>query len=229
MTERTQSHRRPLRHPKVADVMTAKLITVEPTTPFKSIVELLLTWDIDGVPVLDIDDRLVGMITEADLISRESYGPQQARALAALVPPEYRADGQWLAKADGLTAGELMTTELVTCAPGEDLRVAARRMLRQHRKQLPVVDGERLVGIVSRRDILSVFDRDDADIAADVREALNDRNLLPEAADVAARVEDGVVHLSGTVGFSADTGVIRAVLGTIPGVIDVIGELGSPA
>jgi len=227
MTQATNPQRRLVRHPTVGDVMTTKVVTVEPTTPFKSIVELLLTWNIDGVPVIDIGDRLVGVVTEADLISRESYGPQQAHALAAVVPASYRSDGEWLAKAEGLTAGEVMTTDLATCTPDEDLRVAARRMLRQHRKQLPVVEGDRLVGIVARRDLLTIFDRDDADIAADVSRALRDRALLPEATDVTARVDEGVVHLSGSVGLSVDAGVIRAVLGSVPGVVDVVGELKS--
>jgi CBS-domain-containing membrane protein len=145
-----------------------------------------------------------------------------------LIPPVYRPDGQWLAKADGLTAGELMTADPTTCGPDEEIRIVARRMLRQNRKQLPVTAGDRLVGIVSRRDLLSVFDRQDSDVARDVERALRDRDLLPEASDVSARVEDCVVHLSGTVGFSGDLGVIRAVLGSIAGVVDVVGEPRSP-
>jgi CBS domain-containing protein len=212
-----------LLHPTVRDVMTKDVVAVEPTTPFKTIVAMLLRWDIDGVPVLDVGERLVGVVTEADLLSRESYGPQQARTIAALIPPAYRLDGPWLTKAEGLTAGELMSTEVATCTPDEDLRVAARRMLREGRKQLPVMDGDRLVGIVARRDVLSVFDRADAEIAIDVERAIHNRDLLPEAADVEARIEDGVVHLSGSVGFSADIAVILAVLGSIAGVVDVLG------
>jgi CBS domain-containing protein len=205
--------------------MTAEVVSVEPTTPFKTIVELLLNHGIDGVPVVDIGGQLVGIVTEADLLSHESYGPQRARALAALVPADFRSDGKWLVKAEGLTAGELMTAKPSTCHPNDDVRVAARAMLRHHRKQLPVVDGGRLVGIVARRDVLSVFDRSDDEIRADVERVLHDRNLLPEATEVTARVEDGVVHVSGTVGLPPDQVVIRAVLGSIQGVVDVVGEL----
>lgn len=226
MTPRTEPriHRRLPRYPTVRDIMTREVVVIEPTTPFKAIVETLLKHDIDGVPVLDIGDQLVGVVTEADLLSHESYGPQQARNLSDLLPVEYRPDGKWIAKAEGVTAEELMTRNPAVCRPDEDARAAARRMLRDHRKQLPVVEDSRVVGIVARRDFLRMFNRSDEEIRVDVGEALADHELLPEATNVTATVDDGVVHLGGTVGFAGDTTVIRAVLGGIHGVVGIVGE-----
>jgi CBS domain-containing protein len=208
---------------KVRSIMTADVVSVEPTSTFKEIVEILLTRGFDGVPVVDIGNRLVGMVTEADLMSR--HGFPQAESPGARRRLQDDPDQRWMDKAGALTAEELMTTALVTCGPDDDLRSVARRMLRQHLKQLPVVDGDQLVGIISRRDLLAVFDRPDDELAKDVHALLAGGAWVADGSAVRASVDDGVVMVSGHVASKEEAAAIRLILAAIPGVVDVVGEL----
>lgn len=137
---------------KVRDVMTSAVITVQPETTFKETAQRLLDYGVTGLPVVDDKGRLVGLVTEADLMSKEAFGTRQHRPLEALLDL-LTGEARWVGKAAGLTAGQVMTTDVVTARPNEDMRVAARRMLDRQVKRLPVVEDDRLVGIVSRHDL----------------------------------------------------------------------------
>lgn len=136
--------------------MTTDVVTVRPEATYGEIVDRLLSHDIGGVPVIDADGILLGVVTEADLVSREAYGPERRRPLGLVADFLRGRDPAWLRKASGTTARELMTSVVTTASPDDELRVAARRMLESGHKRLPVVvtDG-RLVGVLSRRDVLS--------------------------------------------------------------------------
>lgn len=140
---------------RVADVMTTDVVTVGPDATYGEIVDRLLAHDISGLPVIDHSGRLVGVVTEADLVSREAYGPERRRPLGLLFDYLRDRDPAWVRKASGATARELMTRVVITAAPDDDLATAARRMLEGGHKRLPVVAAGRLVGIVSRRDLLA--------------------------------------------------------------------------
>ncbi|MBN2623451.1 MAG: CBS domain-containing protein [Acidimicrobiales bacterium] len=145
----------------VRDVMTTDVVTVGPGASYGEIADRLLAHDISGLPVIDDDGTLVGMVTEADLVSREAYGPDRRRPLGLILDYLRDRDPAWVRKASGRVAGELMTRVVDTASPDDELRVTAQRMLETEHKRLPVVatDG-RLVGIVSRRDVLaSVYGR----------------------------------------------------------------------
>lgn len=140
---------------KVRDVMTADVVTVGPTASFAEVVDCLLSHEISGLPVVDNGGRLLGIVTEADLVSKEAYGQRRRRALGLLADYFRGRDPQWVRKSAGLTAHELMTVVPDTAAPDEDIAEAARRMLERHHKRLPVVDEDgRVVAIVSRHDLL---------------------------------------------------------------------------
>jgi len=151
---------------KARDVMTTTVVTVAPQTPYKEVVEQLVRPDVSSVPVVDADAGLLGLITEADFISKEAYGHRRARGLAMLADLLSARDHHWVTKATGWVAGDIMTKGVEVCAPHDDLRVLARRMLSTGVKRMPVVDESRLVGMVSRHDVLKLFDRPDADVAA---------------------------------------------------------------
>jgi CBS domain-containing protein len=140
---------------EVRDIMTTAVVTVGPDAPFAEIVDRLLAHDISGVPVTEADGTLLGIVTEADLVSREAYGPERRRALGLVLDYLRDRDPSWVRKASGTTARELMTHTVTTAAPDEDLRATARHMLESGHKRLPVVADGRLVGIVSRRDLLA--------------------------------------------------------------------------
>jgi CBS domain-containing protein len=179
---------------RVKDVMTTDVVSVRETAGYKDIVSVLRELKISAFPVLDEADHLVGVVSEADLLLKE-VGQE---ALGGYLISSGRRGEQ--TKAAGVTAAELMTTPPVTIGPDDSLADAARLMHDRHVKRLPVVDqAGRLVGIVSRVDLLSVFDRPDAAISIAVRKDIIARDfaLDPDVFDV--QVTSGIVTISGQV------------------------------
>jgi CBS domain-containing protein len=214
----------PVRHiPRVRDVMTKKVITVDRLTPFSEIVRLLTERQISGVPVLMMGRRVAGVVSEADLLALEDEKVREARMAS-------HATGRWpspLRKTHwGLTAGALMSAPAVTIYPDATIPRAAQIMADRHIRRLPVVgDDGHLVGIVTRRDLLSVFLRPDEEVAEDVRGLLDDV-LAVDPSSVTATVRDGVVVLTGSPE-AQDRGLIPAAIRMIwdvDGVIDVSGS-----
>ncbi len=212
---------------RVRDIMTTGLVTANPTTLFKDAVELILANDISSLPVVDADGQLVGLVTESDLLAKEAYPERQPRALAVIATAPTAAESRWRAKGDGLSVGELMSSDLVTCLPGEDVHVVARRMLRHNVHQLPVVMDDKLVGIVSRQDILATFDRPDADIESEVRRLIDNSLWIPQG-HARISVLDGVVLLCGTVRYRGDIVVVSRIVSNVRGVVAVINRLVPP-
>jgi len=216
-----------VRHiPRVRDVMTKKVVTVDRLTPFSDIVSLLTEHRISGVPVLMMGRHVAGVVSEADLLALEDEEVRGARM-------ESHATGRWrrpLRRVHwGLTAGALMSAPAVTTYPDATIPRAAQIMTSHHIRRLPVVreDG-RLIGIVTRRDLLSVFLRPDAEVAEHVRALLDD--VLPaDPGSVTATVRDGVVILTGQPEAPEDRELMPAAIRLIwdvDGVIDVINRLG---
>ena len=215
--------------PRVRDVMTKKVVTVDRLTAFSDIVGLLTEHRISGVPVLMMGRRVAGVVSEADLVALEDEEVRRARMDA-------NATGRWrrpLRRVHwGLTAGALMSAPAVTIYPEATIPHAAQIMTSHHIRRLPVVgkDG-RLIGIVTRRDLLSVFLRPDDEIAEHVRELLDD--LLPaDPGSVTATVRDGVVILTGRPEAPEDRELIAVTIRLIcdvDGVIDVLNRLGEQA
>ena len=210
---------------KVRDVMSSPAITVGPDTPFAEIVDRLLENGISGVPVVSDDGRLLGVVTEADLVSKEAYGYRRPRALALFVDVLSGRDPQWLRKGAGRVARELMTNAPTTAAPDEDLAIAARRALEARHKRMPVVEDGRVVGIVSRHDLLKPFHRTDDAVAADIAALLADPLQVPETHQAKPSVVSGVVALDGTVRWPSDIRLLEAVVARVPGVVAVENRL----
>jgi CBS domain-containing protein len=206
---------------QVRDVMTSSVITIAPSAKFPEVVDTMLTHDVSGLPVVDEAGRLLGMVTEADLISKEAYGVHRRRPLGLIVDFLCERDPQWIRKASGRTASELMTAAPTIAAPDDDVNVAAQRMLESHHKHLPVVDSGKLVGIVSRHDLLKPFHRTDADISAEIAELLADPMRVPETHQAQAFVNGGVVTLVGDVMYPSDATLIGNVVARVPGVVAV--------
>jgi CBS domain-containing protein len=153
---------------RVRDVMTTSVVTVDRLTPYKEIVRLLTENRISGMPVLSMGRHVTGVVTEADLLAEEDKTARERMARPGHVLR--RAPRHW-----ALTAGELMTSPAITIHPDATIPAAARTMNTHHIRRLPVVDSEgRLLGIVGRRDLLSVFLRPDTDIAAEVRQIFDE-------------------------------------------------------
>jgi CBS domain-containing protein len=150
----------------VRDVMSARPVWVSEATSFKEIAAGLREHRVSGFPVLDAEGKVIGVVSEADLLAKEALdgGPGGVRGrIAALLHHTERA------KADGVTAAELMTSPTVTVTPDDTVEHAVRLMHDRKVKRLPVVDTSgRLVGIISRTDVLAVFDLTDEEIRTEI-------------------------------------------------------------
>lgn len=206
---------------KVRDVMTAPAITVGPETPYNEIVHFLIANDISGVPVVDDDGRLLGMVTEADLVLKEAYGHRGHQALGLVGEIIAGSPASWVGKVAGRTARELMTSETIVADLDDSVAVAARRMLRKPCKRLPVVRDGRVVGIVSRHDLLRGFDRRDREISVDVSRVLFEQSLAEREDEISFTVAHGIVALSGTVESPQRARELNEAVAGIDGVVDV--------
>lgn len=178
----------------VADVMTRNVVAVRKDARFKDIVQVMRARRFSAFPVLDADDRVVGVVSEDDLLVREGFAGLGAGPRFLL----RRADR---VKAAGLTAAELMTTPAVTIQPDAGVAQAARTMHTKHVKRLPVVTADgRLVGVVSRVDLLGTYDRPDADIRSEIIKQVIESEFGLDSRALTVTVELGVVTLSGPVG-----------------------------
>jgi CBS domain-containing protein len=209
----------------VREIMTTPVITAGRLELFKDAVTRMLDAGISGMPVTDDDGRLVGMVSEADLVAKEAYGNRRPRALDVVAEVLGGRRWVWEEKGKALRVGEVMTPMPLTVAsPEDDVRSAARRLVDV--KRLPVVDqAGRVVGILTRRDVLRSFDRPDADIRDDVAARFESPRWAPETASVDVGVEAGIVTLRGSVLHPMDRPVMDAVAWSVPGVVDVRDEL----
>ncbi|MET8765639.1 CBS domain-containing protein [Streptomyces sp. NPDC004658] len=207
----------------VNDVMTRRVVALRARAAFKDIVRTMQEWRVSALPVLDDSGRVVGIVSEADLLPKEEYG-EGGSGHHGLV--RHVAD---VVKGDAVTAGELMTAPAVTVAPDAPLAHAARVMAHTRVKRLPVVghDGT-LRGIVSRSDLLKVFLRDDADIAEEVRCEVVAPLLGAHAETVRIQVRDGVVTLTGRVRETAVIPLAARLARAVPGVVNVHCALTDP-
>jgi CBS-domain-containing membrane protein len=224
-------HRPPIHHGKwhsrVRDVMTTDVVSVNRAVPFKDIARLMMDNQISGVPVLMLGRYVGGIVTESDLLAaRERHAGTRRAWTGSLRYPTDRGRYQ------RLTAEKLMTAPAVTIHPDATIAAAARQMSVHHVKRLPVVDSDgKLIGLVSRRDLLAVFLVPDADIARQVREVLAE--LAAGSQDrVAVDVRGGIVTLTarpGTVGWHGSLPAAIDVIWDIDGVLDVIDHMSNPA
>lgn len=181
----------------VRDVMTREVVTVTGSAGFKEIVRIMQEHGVSAVPVVDEGGRLVGIVSEADLLLKEEYEPETEPERRLL---SFRGRKVERKKAAGLVATDLMTTPVVTVEPDATLPKAARLMHERKVKRVPVVDAEgRVVGIVSRADLLKVFLRPDQEIFDEVTQTVLRRTLWLDPEAITVSVLGGVVLLEGIV------------------------------
>ncbi len=211
-------------HSRVRDVMTTTMVTIDRITPYKEIARLLAEHRISGMPVLTMGRHVAGVVSEADLLAARNRNAG--------------ADERWPRWLTGrkqhqaFVASQLMTSPAITIHPDATLAAAAKLMNVHRLRRLPVVDPDgKLIGIVSRRDLLCVFLRPDAEIAHQVREILAE--VLPGGpTGVEVAVRDGVVTLTGDPELAADGDLIQVAVRLtrdVDGVVDVIDKTGPAA
>ncbi|MFD8259512.1 CBS domain-containing protein [Streptomyces griseoluteus] len=201
---------------QVSDVMTRAVVAVSRHTLFKDIVERMDQWQVSALPVLEGDGRVIGVVSEADLLPKEEFRsgvPDRLTQIRRM--PD-------LAKAGAVTAGELMTTPAVTVHADATVAAAARIMAVKRVKRLPVVTSEGLLdGVVSRGDLLKLFLRPDGDLANEIRRDVVDVLFPAPVEPVHIVVDEGVVTVTGRVGDAASIDVAARMMRGVEGVVGV--------
>jgi len=188
---------------RAQDIMSRPVTTVTPATSAKDAARLLSSHGFTALPVVDDDERLVGIVTEADLV-------------ADRLPRDPRTHGNAPARSPGATVGAVMTSPVTALAPGTDLATVCRVLLDARIRAVPIVGDGQLAGIVTRGDIVKVFARSDAEIARDVRRRLSTYGG-PDRWHV--EVHDGVVRIDDEFDNDTDRHVATVLAEAVPGVV----------
>jgi CBS domain-containing protein len=206
----------------VRDVMTTSVISVKEATPLKEVARLLVEHGISGVPVCDTQGRVVGVVSEADFIMKES-GPDAIphRRLARLLG-EAAATRALRSKLAATTAQEAMTSPPVTVSPHETIAEAARTMSGKQINRLIVTDDDgRPIGLVSRADLVRAYVRSDEELATTIREDVLLRILWLDPAAFTVQVRDGVATITGHVERRSTAEMVERSIALVPGIVRV--------
>jgi CBS domain-containing protein len=178
----------------VADVMTTRVVAVKRSADYKEICSALRQHRVSACPVINDAGNVVGVVSEADLL----YKVADPRPPSGLIRLRWKLGEE--SKVNAITADQLMTSPAVSIQPNAPLAIAARTMQERRVRRLPVVarDGL-LIGIVSQTDLLSVYDRPDADIRDEVLRDIIAREFRLDSAELEVTVSSGVVTLAGPV------------------------------
>ncbi|MEU4518882.1 CBS domain-containing protein [Amycolatopsis sp. NPDC024027] len=189
---------------RARDLMTAPVIAVQPWTSAKEAAELLSTHGFTALPVVDDDEGLIGIVTEADLIRGR-------------IPVDVRnANERREAASVGKTVGDLMTSPATAMSTGTDVADLCQALVDARIRAMPIVDGSAVVGIVTRGDIVRVLARDDTDIARDVKHRLE---IYGGSGRWQIDVRDGNAHILDQFDDDSDRHVVQLLALAVPGVV----------
>ena len=220
---------------KAADVMVRDVVTVHPETDVADAVKLLAERDISALPVVDQQGGLVGIISEADLIHRAEIGTEKHRSwiMESMTAATILAED--FAKSHGKKVGEIMTTEVVTASEDDSLAHIASLFERHRIKRVPIVRGSRIVGVVSRSNLIQALASatpapgGEPDADRRIRDELLSRLAKEQNwTDFGSRnviVTDGTVHLWGLISSDAERKALIALAEGVPGVTQVVDEM----
>jgi CBS domain-containing protein len=209
----------------VREAMTPNVITVPPDKPLKDVARILIDAGITGLPVVDAAGTVVGVISEADFVVKgQGAGAVRHRRLARLLG-ESETTRHQLAKLGARTAGEAMTSPAVTITPARTMAAAAAVMVERRVNRLPVVDDGRLVGIITRADLVRAYLRSDEELAETIREDVLRRTLWLDPAGFRITVRNGEATVSGQVDRRSSVDILEEAVETIPGIVSVTTDL----
>ncbi|MGN6609304.1 MAG: CBS domain-containing protein [Jatrophihabitans sp.] len=209
---------------RVADVMTTEVVTVRAFAGLKEVARVLRTHRVDAVPVVDGDHRVLGVVSTSDLllhIARHARVAPRGHRLSAA--------GEARTKREAMSASLLMTTPPITIGSSATIEMAAE-LIAQHRvRMLPVVDAQtRLLGVVTRNDLVTIFLRDDAEIAADITARVLRPNGVDAGSALQMDVVNGVVVLAGRAPDAATADRVAKGAGLVIGVVAVRDHIERP-
>jgi CBS-domain-containing membrane protein len=208
----------------VADVMTRRVATVTEETTYKQIVETLTKNGVSAVPVVDLDQHVIGVVSEADLLHKVDIAGLEPHGW----PLERKRTRIAREKANADFAGDLMTVPPITVTESDSVAVAAKLMDTEQVKRLPVVDSKgRLVGIVSRSDLLRPYLRTDEDLREEISQGVLLRTMWMDPREFTVAVDQGIVTIRGEVERSSSIPILIGIIRSVPGVVDVIERVSS--
>lgn len=204
---------------RVQDIMTRDVLTIGPEASVRDVAAVLVEHGISGLPICDEQRRVMGVISEGDILFKEHEPTEHRRS-----PLSWLVEGttpKSILKARAQTAREAMTAPAVTISPYRSIQEAARLMVEQRVNRLPVVRGDELVGIVTRADLVRAFTRPDTEIETEIRKDVIERNLWLEPGTVEVEVERGHVKLAGTLQAKSDAHLLERLTTRVTGVVSV--------
>lgn len=209
----------------VADVMTSPVFTVRRDTPLKDVARLLIQHGVSGVPVVDDDGSVLGIVSEADfLIKEQGLEEVHHRRLERLMGESDETRHQ-LDKVEARDAGSAMTAPAVTISPGRPIREAAALMTSRRVNRLPVVDDGRLAGIVTRADLVRAYLQSDEELVRAIRQDVLLRILWLDPAGFDVSVANGEASISGRVERRSTAEIIEETVRMVPGIVAVRANL----
>ena len=208
---------------KIEDLMTREVVTVSPDTTLKEVAAKLVQYRISGLPVCDDEGTVLGVVSEADILYRERGRNEREGLLARLFEENLATETR---KAAARTAGDAMSAPALTIQAYRPVSTAARTMLEEGVKRLPVVDIHgRLLGIVTRVDLVRAFVRTDDELAREIREEIVERTLWSGPNEVEVVVHGGEVTLRGELDSPDDLELLERLVALVPGVVAVAAEV----
>ncbi len=219
---------------KAQDVMVRDVVTVGPNTKVAEAVALLVKHDISALPVVDLDGNLLGMLSEADLLEREELGAEHHHPwwTESLMPASKLA--KEFAKAHGKKVSEIMSTNVISASLDTPVSDIAALLERHRIKRVPIVSGDRIVGVVSRSNLIQALasskpveakSQADRIIRLELLDRLGQQQRWTDFGGRNIIVQDGVVHLWGLISSESERKALIALAEGVPGVVSVSDEM----
>jgi CBS domain-containing protein len=202
---------------RVKDVMTEDVAMVEQSVSLKEVARLMVECGVSGIPVVNSERLVLGVVSEADLIAKAASRPEGAGVLGG----QFRPDAIDERRLSATTAAEAMSTPPVTIDVDRSVGEAARLMVERRVNRLPVLNDGRLVGIVTRADLVRAFTRSDAEILDELRNDVLPNKLWISPNQVDITVIEGRVTVTGRVSTRTEVGLIEAFAWRLAGVVTV--------
>jgi CBS domain-containing protein len=200
--------------------MTEGVLSVTPGASLREAATVLVEHRVSGLPVIDDVGEVVGVLSETDIVMKASGGTERSGYLVWFFDSDLTGE-----KVAAETVGQAMSSPAVTITPDRTVHEAARIMIEERVNRLPVVRDGKLVGILTRSDIVRAFTRTDAELASEIDEDILRRTFWAEPGSVAVAVSDGRVTLTGEVETEADREMLPLFVSRVPGVVAVSTDL----
>jgi CBS domain-containing protein len=209
---------------RVHELMTTGVATVRPDTPLKDVALQLAERGISGMPVVDEEGAVLGVVSESDILAKALPEADEASSLLGRLLD--RQDTETQRRLDARIASDAMTAPAVTIDGGVQVSTAAQRMLESDVNRLPVVEQGRLVGLISRADLVRAFARTDDAMAEEIRDLVGlQQELWRDERPVEVSIAQGEVTLSGHLRAADEAAVLAKMVRTVPGVVSVETEI----